>query len=185
MLSKLLSEAIGDEVPWDLHEAYGVGPAYVSRRREPKYTGLLGARHEAAVKKGYIDLGLVDPARAKELGVEKMITVIARGVVHVFLGAEVAFIRDPEGIISNNRIDPKRIGVEVISDLAAEIGEEGGYASERDDQQAAIAYSKGEHALRRASITFMPVKGKTGSGYKVIMNPSFVSIRDRIAGASM
>lgn len=182
MLSKLLSEAIGDDVPWDLHEAFGVSP-YMGRRggNEPKYTGLLGAKHDAAMGKGFVDLGLVDPARAKELGPSKMADIIARHVATILMKRAdgTAFIRDPEGIMESNGIDPKKVVQPAVSEMAGEFSEEASYAFEREDRKHGEALMRAAQEVHTANIQVSPVKGKTGDGYRFVMKPTFQAIMDR------
>lgn len=185
-LARQLEEAVVDgAVPWDLHEAYGVKSGdemYLPRRRqEPKYGGLLGPRYEAAVAKGYIDLGLVDPKVAKELGTgNQFFHSIASRVALILMKRDVAFIRDPEDIMGVKGYDPNRLPALVKQAIGGYFAEEGDEADEAEDEKRSLAMSKAEQEVHNATLAISTVKGKTGVGYKLVMKPSFAEIEKRV-----
>lgn len=185
MLARQLEEAVADgSVPWDLHEAYGVkagDDVYVRRRgKEPKYTGLIGPRYEAAIAKGYLDLGLLDPSVARERTEGRwFIQTIAAKVGYILMKEDVAFIRDPENLLAIYEIDPKRIAPEIARFMEAHFSEEESYAVEADEMDRAQRLARASQEAARASVTVQPVTGKTGAGYKIVMRPTFNEISAR------
>ncbi len=172
MFAKQLAEAaeVAEVVPWDLHEAYGLPQPYRGghRRKEPTYPGLRGKRYEAAKKKGYIDMGLIDP--------EVELTRAFKGrfpelVVEMIWKTGTAFIRDPHDLMKKGGM-LKTLANDVRIDVAGFGGEQQSYAIERDDQEDAASWGDAIKKAKKAKVTVVAVKGKTGPGYKITMSPA-------------
>lgn len=176
MIAKLLAEAMEDGVPWDLHEARG-------RRRS--YSGLYGAEHQAALGKGYVDLGLVDPEIV--LNPENTKThqrfpgMIAGPLATILAQKGVGFVRDPEGLIEKLHIDPQAIASIARTDIANMYREQADYDDEAEDWQSSSARRKVAEAILHSRVTVQPVQGRTGAGYKFVMKPSVREIEARVA----
>ena len=85
-----------------LNEAfYDPPPGFVKPKSYPKISGVFeGAKWKAAMSKGFVDLGLIDPDK-KPANVKRVRTSILRSVVKLLLASkgDNAFIRDPEGVL--------------------------------------------------------------------------------------
>jgi len=174
---------LAEDVPWDdedpLEESRGMGSysnvtpgvePYFHRpkHREPRKPGLMGSKHEAALKKGYVDFGLIDVRNAKSLSDYK----VAECVVAAMKNG-VSFIRDPEGILANVlRWPVNDLGNKIKWEIAGEYEEQGSYASEGEDWDEEEKLGKAAKMANAATVSIKPVKGKTGAGYKVVMKPS-------------
>jgi hypothetical protein len=164
-VEKLLSTPAQDAVPWDGVEEWR------GRRRQAKYPGLMGNRFDAAMKKGYIDFGLIDPKNASmlkryggdNLGEKILMLLDAKGV---------AFIRDPEGILSKSGLSTKDVVKSVRDNIKWMYDEMRGNADEYGAHDEAAIASRARRIADKAKISVQPVKGKTGAGYKVTTTPS-------------
>lgn len=172
-----------EDVPWDaedsLEEARGMGTYgnvtpgvepyfHKPKSREPRKPGLMGSKHEAALKKGYVDFGLIDVRNAKGMSDYK----VAEHIVAAMKNG-VSFIRDPDGILANVlRWPVNDLGNKIKWEIAGEYEEQGSYASEGEDWDEEERLGKAAKMANAATVSIKPVKGKTGSGYKVVMKPS-------------
>jgi len=98
MFGNPVSEVFGDSLEemsgghyYDVPEGF-VKPAH--------YPGLAGMEHEAAIGKGYVDLGLIDP-KGEGPKDTKLRAAILRNVVKLLIASKgkQAFIRDPEWVL--------------------------------------------------------------------------------------
>lgn len=176
-------EPLDEDVPWDdedsLEEARGMGtyshmtpgvePYFPrSRRREPRKPGLMGSKHEAALKKGYVDFGLIDVRNANGLSSYK----VAEHIVAA-MKKGVGFIRDPEGILKDVlRWSLNDLAEKIKDEVGGFYDEQASYAGEGEDWEEEAKLGKAGKMVKAATVTIKPVKGKTGAGYKVVMRPS-------------
>lgn len=169
MTFQVVLDGTPDVPPWDLvAEAYGASWAWT---QEPvKYPGMLGKRYKAALKKGYVDLGLVDPKVAKsyQLGPKNL-----PGDILDVMKNGVAFIRDPEGVMEIfGLVGGPQLGEKIKQELGWVYQDEAGLADERGDADMQDMLVKAIKKAESAKVSISPVKGKTGAGWKVVMKPS-------------
>jgi hypothetical protein len=158
-----------EEPPWDIvAEAYGASWAWT---QEPqKYPGMMGKRYKAALKKGYVDLGLVDPRVAKTYTVGPK--NLPGDILEVMKNGK-AFIRDPEGVLQLfGVLRGSVLGDKLKQELEWVYQEEAGLADERGDRDLHDVLVRAMKQVESAKVAVSPVKGRTGDGYKVVMRPS-------------
>jgi hypothetical protein len=169
MAFQVVLDGTPDVPPWDLvAEAYGASWAWTQKPQ--KYPGMMGKRYRAALKRGYVDLGLVDPKVAKSyrLGPKNL-----PGDLMDVMKNGVAFIRDPEGVMRIfGLVGGSRLGEKLKQELAWVYQDEAGLADERGDFEMQQALMRGMKLADSAKVSISPVKGKTGPGWKVVMKPS-------------
>jgi hypothetical protein len=169
MAFQVVLDGTPDVPPWDLvAEAYGASWAWTQKPQ--KYPGMMGKRYRAALKRGYVDLGLVDPkiAKSHRLGPKNL----PGDIVDIMKNGQ-AFIRDPEGILEIfGLVGGTHLGEQIKLELGWMYQEEAGLAGERDDFELEELLMKAIKKADSAKVTLSPVKGKTGPGWKVVMKPS-------------
>lgn len=151
-----------DDVPWDgLSEGYRTPQPFMGApRRKEVYGGLIGDEYKKGLKKGFVDLGTVNPngPYVRNLSVTRVVEGILKTAKK-----GVAFIRDPEDVLKAAGISLKNIEDEIrtwyMGDLEDEAQFVGDYAS------------KFEELVKRMPVKFMAVQGKTGAGYRVVFTP--------------
>jgi hypothetical protein len=158
-----------DEPPWDIvAEAYGASWAWT--QQPTKYPGMMGKRYRTALKRGYVDLGLVDPKVAKSYTVGPK--NLPGDILDVMRNGK-AFIRDPEGVLSLfGVLRGSVLGDKLKQELSWVYQEEAGLADERGDRDTHDVLVKAMERAESAKVAVSPVKGKTGAGWKVVMKPS-------------
>jgi len=153
------------------------------RRREPKYTGFLGAKHKAAVEKGYLDAGLVDPAYAAKNPKRFLNAVREHFPVGALAEKGVAFIRDPEdnGVTAagSESAFVSYLQRNIAGVLAELLSEDAMYADESGNWEEFRRLSLIADAAEDATYKVVPVQGRTGKGYKVTMRPTLTQIREK------
>jgi len=132
-----------------------------------KYTGMFGKPFESAVKKGYVDLGMVNPKYAKTMALYKVAEHITRA-----MKKGVAFVRDPEDVLGKAGVSPQELAKTIREEYESIADEMIGLAGEREDEKDAMAWSGAKKKIKAAKITITPVKGKTGKGYRIVMKPT-------------
>jgi len=170
MLAEMLARAMGDGTPWDLHEA---------RRRRHMYTGLWGPDHKAALAKGYVDLGLVDPEiilNPENSWERRFAGTIAGHLAYILIREGVAWVRDPEGLVEKLHIDPQRVATLARGEIGAIYHDQSTYDAEAEDWDSETYRLKVADAVRNARVVGVPVQGRTGPGYKFVMKPSVQEI---------
>lgn len=92
-----------DDVPWDhVEEAWTPKKSKFQNppgwKKPESYPGVPSAEYKAALTKGYLDLGLVDPSAFDKKKIKKLILKSVAKLLHKSNGKK-AFIRDPEGVL--------------------------------------------------------------------------------------
>jgi hypothetical protein len=159
--------------------------AYYRRRKEPKYTGFMGGKHDAAIAKGYLDAGLVDPGFVDQYPRKFLSAVLSNFPLHILLEKGAAFIRDPENNAEKAAGSEsafiahlvKWLPIEAMSDFQ----EEAMYADEREDWQSSSSLHQVAKEVNNATVKVTPVRGRTGKGYKVTMRPTLPEIQAKFS----
>jgi len=172
-VEQCLGAVLFEEVPWDL-VAEDERFRFYGRPRMSKYPGLMGPKHEAAMKKGYIDMGLVNPTMT--LSPRFASSGLGERLVQILLNKDVAFIRDPGGILAKNGITPQKIGQAIKSDLYDWANENSTNSAEAEDWKDSAAWGAAGKKAEGAAVSVTPVTGKTGAGYRITMRPTAKSI---------
>jgi len=172
-VEQCLGAVLFEEVPWDLLGEDERFRYYGRRYKQARYTGLMGPKSDAAIKKGYVDMGLVDP----ELKISpRFASHLGERLVSILMDKSVAFIRDPEGVLVKNGILPPKIGAAIRDTLMGWAHENSTNSAEAEDDEDSAAWAEVFERAKKATVSVHEVTGKTGAGFRITMNPTAKSL---------
>ena len=157
-------------VPASKHEDEDLPDGFDTALEEIQYPqpGLFGKEYEQTLKKGYVNLHLVNPKFAKTLKAH----VIAEGILAAMFHNRkpVAYIKDPQNILKISGMKVGELKKAVQLEWYGYFYEEAGYAGEYDDQKLMNKYQEAAEIMMKSNVKIDPIKGKAGTpGYKVTM----------------
>ena len=177
ILEDVTVEGDGEAVPWD-------DEPLTERRPQPRYTGMAGSRWDAALKKGYIDLGLVNPAWVRgSISSGFDFTEAVWTVMRYGKGKPgILFIRDPEDVIGKTGGTPQQVADAVKKAVVSRWEEEAPYAYEREEHDLGDAISRAAAEGAKANASIKAVRGKSGAGWVVRLSPAPQQIEKKVIG---